>query len=222
MAELVKPGFYQTSFVVLFLVAALLLLMNKLWFDKRFTINIKAPNIYIFEYESRAQNLFSLYNLNSLLFKIISYTLYVVALFKTVSSSQDWSKKQFPEWHKLLIAVAFYLVLKFIFEIVLIILIKKGKFLSKIRFIRTAYENYTVFYLFILAFLTYYFPYQTPLFFYLIISVSIVWFVTLWLNLYNSLSKHTDLKTYQIFLYLCLSEILPIILVTGWIIFQIL
>ncbi len=222
MKELFREEFFQNTFIILFFIAAILLMFGKLWFNKRLNINLTTPNIYIFEYESRAQNILSFYNLNAFLFKILTYTLLIIAILKLVKLNFALSGQPALSWYVILVIAAGYLVLKIILEILLLVLLKKSRFLTKIRFIRTTYENYAVFYLFLMAFLIYYFPYQSTVFFYLIISISIIWIIGLWINLFNSLRKHTGLKSYQIFLYLCLSEILPFILVTGWIIFQIL
>ena len=222
MKELVREDYLQNTFMILFLVAALLLMFGKLWFNKRLSINLTTPNIYIFEYESQAQNLMSFYNLNAFVFKIITYSLLIIAILNFVKINFISPMDQELSWQIIMISVVSFLGLKIILEILLLILLKKSKFLTKIRFIRTTYENYAVFYLFLMAFLIYYFPYKSVLIFYLTVSVSVIWMMILWVSIYNSLSKHTDLKTYQIFLYLCLSEILPFILIIGWIIFQIL
>jgi len=222
MKELFREEFFQNTFIILFSIAAILLMFGKLWFNKRLNINLTTPNIYIFEYESRAQNILSFYNLNAFLFKILTYSLLIIAILKQVKLNFVLSGKPGWSWYVTLVIATGYLGLKIILEILWLILLKKSKFLTKIRFIRTTYENYAVFYLFLMAFLIYYFPYQSKVFFYIILSISVIWLIGLWTNLFNSLHKHTSLKSYQIFLYLCLSEILPFILVTGWIIFQIL
>ncbi len=222
MKELVREDFFQNIFVLLFSIAVFLFMFSKLWFNKRLNINITAPNIYIFEYESQSQNLVSLYNLNAFIFKILAYTLFIIAFLKFFNLNFKLPNQHELTWAIIMISATGYLGLKIILEILLLILLKKSKFLMKIRFIRTTYENYIVFYLFLMAFLIYYFPYQSKVFFYIIVSISAIWLIGLWTNLFNSLHKHTSLKSYQIFLYLCLSEILPFILVTGWIIFQIL
>ena len=220
MKEILKPEFYPNIFILLFSIAGLLLTFTKLWFNKRLSLNISRPNVYLFEYESQSKHIFSSYNINTGLFKILTYTLYIISILKLALANHDLSIRNI-NWRLLLLIVTGYFVLKFFLEIIFVLLIKKSNFLNKIRFVRTTYENYTIFYLFFFSFLIYYFPYQSSIFLYLIISISIIWILGAWTNIYISLRKHTVLKTYQIILYLCLSEILPFILVNGWIIFQI-
>ncbi len=222
MKEIHIPEPYQNIFILLFSVTSILLLLNKLWYNKRLTTNISKPNVYIFEYESKSGYALSVYNLNSILFEILSYTLFVIAILKTGQITRIFSTRNTANWKTLLLITSIYFALKFIFETVCIFLIKQNNFLDKIRFIRRTYEYYTFFYLFFTAFLVYYFPYLSPFFFYLIITISSLWMINIWTSIYISLRKHTEMKTYQNILYLCLSEILPFILTNGWIIFQIL
>ena len=222
MKEIHIPEPYQNIFILLFTITSILLLLNKLWYNKRLTTNISKPNIYIFEYESQSGYVLSVYNINSILFEILSYTLYIIAILKTGQTTRLFSVPNTINWKTLLLITTVYFALKIIFETVYIFLIKQNNFLNKIRFIRRTYEYYTFFYLFFAAFLVFYFPYQSPFFFYLIITISSLWMINIWTSIYISLRKHTEMKTYQNILYLCLSEILPFILTNGWIIFQIL
>ena len=221
MKELIKPEYYPNIFILLFSIAGLSLLFSKLWFNKRLNINVSRPNVYIFEFESQSKHIFSSYNINAGLFKILTFTLYIISVLKSGLANPDLSVNNI-NWDFLLLVITGYFILKFFLEAIFVFSIKKSNFLNKIRFVRTTYENYTFFYLFFISFLVYYFPYQSVIFLHLIISISIVWIIGVWLNIYFSLRKHTELKTYQNILYLCLSEILPFILLFGWVIFQIL
>ncbi len=222
MKELVKPDFFQNTFILLYSIAAFFLVLNKLWYNKRLSLNISKPNVYIFEFESQSAYFLTAYNLNAILFKILSYTLYNVTILKIARNYLNISFQNRIDWQILVLATTGYFILKFILETLYVFLIKQSNFLNKIRFIRTTYEFYTFFYLFFVGFLVYYFPFQSRVFFYLIITISVIWIAGVWANIYVSLRKHTEFKTYQIILYLCLSEILPFILLNGWIIFQIL
>ncbi len=209
-------------FLELFITLGFLLVITKSLFPKRFSLNIKSPNIYIFEYEAQVGQRFSFYNLIHFVIKLAVFVIFFLALIHYYQFMAPINIQP-----KILISGLFkiffvYSIIKSLIEIIFTFLIKKNKYLNKIMFIRLAYENYQVFYLYFLAFLIYFLPFHSLLFFYVIVTISTVWLFINLFNLYVSIRKHLDIKKYQIILYLCLSEILPFIVVIGWIIFQIL
>jgi len=199
-----------------------LLAFLKITTPKRFNLNISSPNIYVFAYEAQAHHLWSFYHLIFLLFKFIASSLFSLTLIflfqKQIHFSIDiWYMIKF-----LSVAWMLFFIAKYLIEILYVIIIKKHKFMHKLRFIRQSYENYFFFYLFIFSFLSFYFPVKNFWIVGIIITISTLWTLLVWYNIYNNIHKHIDIKSYQIFLYLCLSEILPFIVIIGWIIFQIL
>jgi len=209
-------------FLGLFFGAVFILFLLKSLLGKRYSLNTGSPNIYIFEYESKAGRLFSLYNISNLLFKLITYLLFSLAILSFHQIIGRISYSIINVYVKIFLFLVIYFFIKLFVDYLYMRIIKKSNFISKIRFIRLSYENYLAFYLFILAFLVFFFPVKNHIFFIVTISISILWFIFAFSNFYNSLTKHLDLKKYQIILYLCLSEILPFISLIGWIIFQIL
>jgi len=209
-------------FLGLFFGAVFILFFLKLLLGKRYSLNTGSPNIYIFEYESRAGRLLSSYNILNLLFKLFSYLLFSLAILSFHQNIAHFSSSIFNIFLKIFLLLIIYVFVKLVIDDLYMRIIKKSKFISKIRFIRLSYENYLAFYLFIIAFLSFFFPVKNQIFFIIIISISTLWGIWTFLNFYNSLTKHIDIKKYQIILYLCLSEILPFISLIGWIIFQIL
>lgn len=220
---LIKTSYeLDNRFVSLFFLGFLFLVLIKIFAPKQFDLNITSPNIYIFEYESQMGKWFSLYNLFFFLVKLISYILFMLAISQFHHSSLHLQAIDFHVIPKLFLIFLIFILMKFFLELLFLFIIKKQSYYKKLQFIRISFDNYLAFYLFILSFLIFYFPSQPFWFFWVIIGFSVLWFIFFLLNLYNSLSKHSDLKSYQIILYLCLSEILPFIVVIGWIIFQIL
>ncbi len=220
---LIRPDMATGNFfILLFLSTAILLVVNKLLYPKQFSLNISFPNIYIFEFESQSHRRWSLYNLLNAIMHFMAYVLFVlsVVFFGQVSFSKsfDFLSLIKPVFKIYII----FLVAQLFFEQGYLRLIKQTAKLHKISAIRRTYETYLSFYLILLSFFIYYFPYKSIVAFYVIITISIIWFVITLLNFYNSLTKHTELKTYQLFLYLCLTEILPLITLIWWISFQIL
>jgi len=211
----------QNIFIILFLIAGLFLMLNKSLFSKRFSLNMTSPNIYIFEFEAQSKKLISLYNINNFLIKLLAYVLFSLALLKLreTAKSINYDQTLFPLFFK---SFLIYSIVKFLLEELYLRGIKKTQFIDKVRLIRLTYENYVAFYLIIFSFLIFYFPYHSFIIFDIIISISVIWLILVLLNFSSNLNKHIEIKNYQIFLYLCLSEILPIITVIGWIIFQIL
>ncbi len=209
-------------FLGLFLLLGLLILFFKALYPKRFGLNIKSPNIYIFEYEAQTGRWLSFYNTGFFIIKLWTYVLFSLALIYFYQQIISAKILDLILINKLFLTLLICLVAKLILEILYFILIKKINLLNKIRFIRAAFENYQAFYLFIISFLIFYSPVHSGVLFYLIVTLSILWWLIVLYNLYGSIKKHSDIKKYQIILYLCLSEILPFIVVIGWIIFQIL
>jgi len=213
---------FSNLFFGLFFGAVIILFFLKLLLGKRYSLNTGSPNIYIFEYESRAGRLFSSYNLLNVTFKLFSYLLFSLSILSFYQINGHFSYSIFNIYIKIFLLLVIYIIVKLFIDDLFMRIIKKSNFISKIRFIRLSYENYLAFYLFILAFLSFFFPVKNQIFFIIIISISVLWGIWTFLNFYNSLTKHIDIKNYQIILYLCLSEILPFISLIGWIIFQIL
>jgi len=204
-------------FIGTFFFTGLLILLNYYAYPKRYRLNISRPNIYIFEYETQILNQFSFYNIiNSLVYLLTLLLIYMV--FVNFLPEQHYN---FSFYNKLLGAFILFLLLKKLLSLSSYFFIKNYKILSKMHFITGTYNTYLIFYLFLLSFLAFYFPFKSMAFFYVIVFISIIWILYIWASMYSAVSKHTDIKSYQLFLYLCLSEILPLILLTGWISFQI-
>jgi len=212
----------QKFFFILFLIAGLLLIINKLMFGKRYDLNIRQPNVYVFTYEAQAGKFITLYNILNLFIKFLAYLLFGLSLLKFYTTSLKNINFNTHLFKTFITAFLFYIAGKFFIEAFFLMLIKQSKFIQKIRLIRNGYENYVAFYLIIAAFLIFYLPVKSVVIFYVIISISTILILIIIYIFYRSLKKHVEIKTYQIFLYLCMTEILPLLLLTGWIIFQIL
>ena len=215
--------FHQELFWIIFVITGILWLINNMLYRKRFIKNVKSPNIYIFEYESHSGHIFSLYNIlnfttnifiNTLLISALSYY-YNIAFEKNILFDQKL-------FIRLLSIVAIFVLLKKIISFIYLFISKKNNFFSKITFIRRSVEVYKNFYWYLFAFLIWFFPVKNRLIFFVFLSISISWYLLTQLKSYHNFTKHTDIKSYQLFLYLCLSEILPFIILIWWISFQIL
>jgi len=213
----------QASFFIgLFLWAALVVMFNRFFYASRFSLHITRPNVYIFEYESHSQRFFSLYNILNFLFQFLTCFLVIIAItgyFKAVN------QKEYLEWIWILFqtfkAVLVYFMLKKILSFMIYLMSKKRKEIQKMTVIKEIYATYTCFYFFIGSFLIYFFPYKSKTILYVIIFISISWLINNGLNTWQNLTKHLNFKSYQLFLYLCLTEILPLIILIWWISFQI-
>ncbi len=214
--------YYHNLFLSLYFAGLLSIILMYILFQKRFSLNIYSPNIYLFDYEAQSVYTLSLYNILSFILKYITWLLFFLALAVYCLSFTRVTCLSTEKIHQLFIVVGLYLIAKFVLELLYIIWIKKTEILGRIRFIRLSYENFAAFYFFLWAFLIYFFPYKNLLLLILIIVLSALWMMWILINFQNNISKHIHLKKYQIFLYLCLSEILPFIIIIGWIIFQIL
>ena len=198
------------------------MLLNRTLFINRYILNVTRPNVYLFEYESQRKRSFTLYNVINFFIRFFSYLLIsfsFVYFINKIYFTQPFSNAMLTRIVEILVT---YFIVKIIIDYLFVMLYKKQKNVKQITEIRLTYQNFVAFYLFIISFFLFYFPYKNPLNFYIIITLSIIFILTTLLNYYHSLIKHINIKPYQIFLYLCLSEILPLITMIFWISFQIL
>jgi len=193
------------------------MLMNHYLYPKRYLLNISRPNVYVFEYENQILNQFSLYNI----LNIVIYLLTFLLMFLVFISFSPEFKYNFSIYNKLLSALILYFLLKNLFSFLMYFFIKNYKVLSKLRFIHSTFNVYLSFNVYILSFLFFYLPVKNNIYIYVIASISILWAISIWFSIYKNFHKHTELKSYQLFLYLCLTEILPLIVLIKWISLQI-
>ena len=194
------------------------MLINYLFYTKRYQLNITRPNIYIFEYESQILNPISLYN-------ILNAVIYILSLFIFYLSFENFFKIDaidFYWYKKLLTGIVTFLIAKNILTYVLYHFNKQNNKFKKLRFINTTYNTYLGLYLFLFSFFFFYFPYKNKYLLWIIISISMLFIISTWFNIFQNYNKHFYMKSYKLFLYLCLTEILPLITLIGWISFQIL
>jgi len=215
-------SFTDNFFIILLFFTAVILIMAKFFYPKRFGLNISHPNIYVFEYESQAHRSFSLYNILISIIRFSAYLLLLLSFMFFYEQTYDYKIDVLAILEEILMAYLYYVFIKLLLELLLLKLVKKHKKNKKIGTIRRTYETYLAFYFILLSFFIYYYPYKNSFSFYLIVWFSISLFILAILNLHNSLSKHIEMNTYQLFLYLCLTEILPLISLIWWISFQIL
>ncbi len=214
--------FYHNFFLIFFVIGLFIMIILKVLYPKRYNLNTSSPNIYLFAYESQAGYTFSNYNALNFLLKYIAWVLFLIALL-TYCQYVTGASCLTPQLLKQLsLFIGYYLLVKILIEVIYFLMIKKSGLLPRIRFIRLSYENFGAFYFFLYAFLIYFFPYKNLGALLIILAISTLWMLWILLNFQSNISKHVNLKRYQIFLYLCLSEILPFIAIIGWIIFQIL
>ncbi len=201
-------------FTILLLLNSILILGIRFLEPKRYLLNIFRPNVYLFEYESHIRHAFSFYSMINFLMNLISFSLICLSF---LSFSHQFEHIQIQSIIILIIILTFF---KFLTDFIIPWIFKKQKYFLQLRFIRNVFENHLFFYFFILSFLIYYFPYKNITS--LIISILIIIFIfTMYLfNIFSAISKHTNLSGYQIFLYLCTSEIIPIVILVYWISLQ--
>ena len=210
----------QNIFTVLFLFVSVLILFNMYTSHAKYKLNITHPNIYVFEYERQSKSVISSYQIINTIVRILGYTLLFTSLlyYYTVCINNFFSIEK-------LIGVFFlsflFVVLKPIFVSIYFFSINKYDNLYKIRHIRVTFDIFLIFYLIFLSFLVFFFPYHKILILIIIITLIVLLYIYYLLNYTNSLTKHIKFKTYQLILYLCISEILPIMLVIYWLSFHI-
>ncbi len=201
----------------LFLLIILLILFLRFIYPKRYILNIYKPNVYIFEYEAKQRNYFSFYAMMSSLIN------YLILFFILINIVRFYTKGHLTQKtiFQLIILVLGILIYKILSDFFFVVFIKKTSLFSSLRFIRISFESYLYFFLFFISFFMLFFNHFQPILF---IINEIILFLFLIYNLQNfyiSLSKHIDLKNSKIILYLCISEILPIIFIIYWLSFQI-
>ena len=215
--------YQQDFFWLIFVIAGILWLINRTLYHKRFIKNVSYPNVYIFEYESHSGHIFSFYNIINYIIGILVYILLISALFMfyqgLAGKNFILDKKLFTH---LTLYIFIYAIVKTILSFLYLFLTKKSSFFSIISFIRRSFEVYKNFYWYLFAFLIWFFPVRNTFIFIVFLSISVLWYLSVQIKSINNFIKHTDIKSYQLFLYLCLSEILPIIILIWWISFQIL
>ncbi|GEM_PF-5537226 len=209
----------HSTLMIFYFGVFLLLIFIKFSYNNRFRLNVSKPNVYIFEYESSARKVITPYNILFASFQIISYTLLVFSLASRFFSNNKFSYGLLFQIFLLITVYTFY---KVVAEFLLMIAFKKTTLTQMFKHIRVSFHNYLSYYTFFVSFFLYFFPFQNNIFSYLTIVFTSIFIFLNGLKYYNSIKKHTNLKTFQIFLYLCILEILPIIFVFYWVSFQIL
>jgi hypothetical protein len=211
----------QNLFWIIFVFTGILWLIFQMLYHKRFNKNIKVPNIYIFEYESQSGKFFTLYNILSFITSISVNLLIIITLINAYFSAFDKNKNIFDDFLPLILSVIIFLAAKKFLSFLYLFITKKNAFFSKIIFIRRSFEVYKNFYGYLLSFLIWFFPIISPSFFYIFLSISGLWYLSVLLKTFHNFIKHTGIGSFQLFLYLCISEILPLIILIWWISFQI-
>ena len=212
----------QNLYVGLFFLEITFIFLIRILFFKRYLLNVTRPNVYIFEYETQLKKQFTLYSIITLAIRYFSYLAFGIAIIyfiNTVFFEQAFSNTILKDITLVLLS---YFFVKYIIDYIYIFFFKKIKNISKISSISRTYQNFAGFYLYLTSFFIFFFPFKNKTSFYLIVTLSVIFISISLLNYYYSLKKHIDLKPYQILLYLCLSEILPLIMMIYWISFQIL
>jgi hypothetical protein len=210
----------QNVFAVALLLTGLLMMFNMYISKSKYLLNITQPNVYVFEYERQSKTAISSYQIINLLIRIIGYTLFFTSILYFYAKTNQIDLSVYAVINIFLIAL-FIVFNKYITVALFFFLIKKVADLHKIRHIRTAFDVYFNFYLIFLSFFIFFFPFHKSLGFISIMAITILFYMYYLLNYSNSLIKHINFKTYQLILYLCISEILPIMLVIYWLSFHI-
>ena len=203
-------------FSSLFLLILILILILRFVYHKRYILNLYKPNVYMFEYEAKQKNYFSFY---ALMGSLINY-LILFFLLLNFSKHLGLSKINSTSILKISSIVLGILLYKIISDFIFVLLIKKPSLFASLRFIRTSFENHLYFFLFLFGFLMlFYHPNNSIL---LVINTLIVLlYIVYSLGVfYITLTKHIHLKSSKIILYLCISEILPILFIIYWLSFQ--
>jgi hypothetical protein len=223
--QLIENTFYphQHLFWFVFIFTGFLLIFNKQLNPKQFKKNVTSPNIYVFEYESLSGRVFSIYNLVHYLATFLVYLLLSYAFITHYTFAYKPAQNLSANVFVLLgLSVLAFFAVRIFLSFLYLLIFKKIGFFNKIHFIRRSFGVYRIFYWYLLSFLFYFFPFKNIITFYVFTSISIIWYLFVLQKNYNSFEKHTDFKSYQLFLYLCVSEIIPFIILIWWISFQIL
>jgi hypothetical protein len=211
----------QNVFVIAMLITSLLIMFNMITSRTKYLLNISAPNVYVFEYERHSKNVFSAYQILNILIRILGFTLLFVSILFYYSNI---SRKVFPFFSivSIFILSSIFVLHKYLTVAFIVFLMKKKENLHEIRHIRVTFEIFLNFYLIIFSFFIFFMPIHNMLIFIVITSLIALYYLFWAGNYSNSLIKHINFKTYQFILYLCISEILPIMLVIYWLSFHIL
>jgi len=201
----------------IFIVILILILFLRFIYPSRYILNIYKPNVYIFEYEAKQKNYVSFYVLMG---SLINYLIlfFVLLNFSHFVLSGELTQKVIM---KNILFVTGLLIYKLLSDFIFAVMIKKINLVSPLRFIRISFENHFYFFILIISFFMLFYNYNQPISF-IINSIVLLFFIIYSLgNFYISLSKHIHLKSSKIILYLCISEILPILFIIYWLSFQI-
>jgi len=210
----------QEIFTISFFLVSLLVMFNMYASRAKYLLNITHPNIFVFEYERQSKSIFSFYQILNFVIRILGYILFFSSLMYYVAQCAN-ADFRIEDIIRIFLLSLLFVLFKSIIIAFYLFAIKKSADLYMIRHVRIAFEVYFNFYLIILSFLIFYFPYHKILIFIVILIVVAFFYIYYQLNYLNSLTKHIKLKTYQLILYLCISEILPIMLVIYWLSFHI-
>ncbi len=201
-------------YIVAFAISLSLILFLRFAYNKRYLLNIYRPNVYLFEYESQKKYFLSPYSTLNFILKYFSLILIILSFYSFRKNYDILS-----EILQIGIAILLYFLYIMLIDPLFLVMLKKIKLYKNLIFVTNSFDNYLSFYFIILSFFIFYFPYKNNIT--LIISSVIVilfYFFSL-LNLFTLINKHINLKKSQIFLYLCTSKILPILVLIYWLIF---
>ncbi len=202
---------------ILFTLILVFILSLRLIYHKRYILNIYKPNVYMFEYEAKQKNYFSFYGLMGGLinFLILFFLLYAILLHVTQGEIDKLLV------FKSLLLILILLVYKIASDFIFAIAIKKPALFPALRFLRISFENHLYFYLFIFAFLMQLYPLQNEVLFIINLILLFLYLGYSFINFHTILGKHLRLKSSKIILYLCISEILPVLIIVYGLSFQI-
>jgi len=206
----------QILFSSLILLIFLLILVLRFFYPKRYILNVYKPNVYMFEYEAKQKNYFSFYVL------VGSLLNYLILFFILLNLSLHIKKSKIDPYimvNLILIVLGIFLY-KNLMDFIFVLFIKKPSLFSSLRFIRISFENHLYFFLYFIGFFMLFYNYKNSILFYINALFLILFLIYSLTNFYISLGKHIHLKSSKIILYLCISEILPIIFIIYWLSFQ--
>ncbi len=217
--KFLETGAKQDELLVSILVTVILLLILSLrfFYHKRYILNIYKPNVYMFEYEAKQKNYFSFY---AIIGSIVNYLIIFFLLFGIVLHIKQGK----ISLENLIILVKLSLILmiyKILSDFIFSLSIKKTILFPNLRFLRTSFENHLYFFLFLMGFLMFFYSFDNKILFILNILILFFFLIYSFANFYIILTKHLRLKSSKIILYLCISEILPVIFIIYGLSFQI-
>lgn len=214
---------HKVVFIILFFITALLLMYIRYFYKSRFMLNVSKPNVYIFEYESLSSLFFSQYHFLSFFLRFLTSAMLIISIIEYIPQIRNLSFLNYLKLSSnIILSLMLFFFIKRFLSIIFYVWKRKQKKWFMLNTIRNVYWSFMSFYFFVISFLVYFFPFKSTLFF-ILIAVALTFYIVInWIQMFLNISKHTDLKSNQIFLYLCTTEILPLTVLVWWISFQIL